>query len=86
MKPKPKEETTTQRVFKRNMFTIRKWMKIFNMSFAELIDEWIRVIDLRCKERMYNKLSPIINYKPRLSDCKIKKYKGCIQKRVATYN
>ena len=53
--------TTTQRVYNKNMNTIRRWMKKLNIkTFAELIDKWTIEVDLHQKRMFYDKLTPIM--------------------------
>lgn len=59
-------KTVPQRVYEKNMITLRHWMKKLGVkSFAELIDRWTEAVDLGCKEMFYNKLSPIIIKQPK---------------------
>jgi len=78
----PSMKTTTQRVYTKNMNTINEWIfRLGLVSFAELIDEIIIHVDRHQKEKLYDKLSPIVNVPPKpLSGCKIDKKRICIQK------
>lgn len=54
-------QTTTQRIYKPDMDTIKMWMYVLEVkSFAELIHKWITEVDLQKKREFYSKLTPRI--------------------------
>jgi len=76
------KDTITQRVYKEDMLTFRRWMnKLGLKTFAELTCKWKEVVDLKVHEKWYAELTSKTNFVPQLSGCKIDKKKLCIQKR-----
>ena len=79
--------TITQRIYIDDMATANHWIgKMGLKSFADLIHEWVKSVDMKYKEDFYKKLSPIRpNITRPLSGCRIDKKRICIQKKSASY-
>lgn len=78
---------TSQRVFKAQMPWIKHCCKVLNKTFAELIEEWERQVKLHKQREFYNLLPmPNIYSKPIkiIKTRKLKRYKICIQKGMAS--
>lgn len=74
--------TTTQRVYNKNMPTIRKWMKLTNCkTFAKFIERLEMEVKNGNRKEFYKTLPQVFNGKVKpLSHCKIDKKKIRIQK------
>jgi len=82
------KQITTQKIFKDQLPWIKYCCKALNKTFAELIEEWERQVKMKKQQEFYSKLPPPIQYKRPLENVRIRKirnYKVCIQKGMASY-
>lgn len=81
-------KTTTQRVYKEDMETIKRWIKITGCkTFAAFINRLKKEVKVGNRREFYKTLPQVFNGKLKpLSHCKIDKSKLCIQKKSTLYS
>jgi len=75
---------TTIEILKDDLPTWKKWCHAKSMTSSGLMSELIRQVHLKLQNRLYLSLTPPVNFKKPLSNCKIDKKKITIEKTMST--